>query len=115
MADPPAPALAQPLAATLQGDVEVTDLGLLAGARLRHDRIRWWWGQRIIDGSNGAYCYLCDRLIVTWQRSRPITLQAIAAILEHRSWEHRRIPANLGNRTPAMSAGAEAPPVGGPE
>lgn len=102
-----------PAAAIEQGDLVAGDLGLLAGARLRHDRIRWWWGERIIEGANGAYCYLCDRLVATWQRSRPTTRQAVAAILAHRD-EHLAGRAHPpGTSTDGTIPPGDAPTAGG--
>lgn len=90
------------------------DLGLLAGARLRHDRIRWWWGERRLDGWHGAWCYLCDRAIVSWDTRYPITNEARATILAARDWHlaHGLAPHGIG--AAARSAAGNASPVGGP-
>lgn len=82
--DTPRHNLNLPLAARRQIDVTTLDYALTDYARLRHDRIRWWWGERAGDDYHGALCYVCDRLIVTWDTRYPITGAAQAAIQEHR-------------------------------
>lgn len=109
----PEPALAQPYAATLQGETSLADLGLLNRARLRHDRIRWWWGERKLPGWHGAYCYLCDRTITEWDTRYPITKGAQADILDHRDGHLADPGPNLGTSTPAMLADGDATPAGG--
>jgi hypothetical protein len=59
-------------------------------ARLAHRAVLWWWGERKIDGAAGAYCYLCDAMIVTWDTRWPMTREAEQAILEHRDLTHGR-------------------------
>lgn len=90
-ADQPPGGLAFPWAAAQQVDVVAEDFGLLAVARRRRETVRWWWGQRIVDGTNGALCYLCGYLIVSWSRRYPITEQARRAVLVHRDDHIRQI------------------------
>lgn len=109
----PEPALALPYAAKLQGEQIMGDLGLLAGARLRHDRIRWWWGERKLNEWHGAYCYLCDRPITEWDTRYPITESARADILDHRDGHLARTIPTPGTSTAATLAAGDATPAGG--
>lgn len=108
-------ALNLPWAARLQEDVTELDLELTERARNRRPGVRWWWGQRITDGANGAYCYVCPGPIVSWYRARPITRAAIAAVLIHR-WTHAPEGYRQSGTTAAgMSPAADAPPPEGQE
>lgn len=107
--------LALPWAARLQGDVLELDLELAERARFRHPGVRWWWGQRITAGSNGARCYVCGATPATWYRARPITRAAVAAILEHRSLHGRSTADVLGTDTAGTSPAGDVPPSGGQE
>ena len=100
------PGLSLPAAQRDQLDVLAGDFDLAQRAKLRHPAARWWWGARLIDGQHGAYCYLCELLIVTWHRHYPMTDQARRAILEHRDRLHA--PA-------APTPGPIAPPAQGGE
>lgn len=102
-----------PRAAIEQGEVSALDLDLTEYARLRHPAVRWWWGERMIQGVNGAYCYLCDELVATWARSFPTTAGAIAAIRAHRGSHLTARADSPGTSSPARSAGDDAPPTGG--
>lgn len=98
-----------PHAAIDQGEVGALDFDLVEYARLRHPAVRWWWGERVIDGVNGAYCYLCDQLVATWARSFPTTAGAIAAVRAHRGSHLTARAASPGTEPPARSAGDDAP------
>ena len=96
-----------PRAAQLQGGSNGADVPLLALARKRQPRVRWWWGIRKWwvpddptdpspfavpnrDGvmsvqRNGAWCYLCDNEICHWSSRWPVTASALQALKEHRN------------------------------
>lgn len=90
-----------------QGEVTILDLSLVEPAQLRHPGVRWWWGARLRPAGFGAYCYLCETLIVTWARAYPITRTAQAAILAHRDQAHWAGPLKQGSESPAIPAGAD--------
>ena len=71
-------------AQSLQGRSNAADMVLTEEARLNTPRVRWWWGRRWRDGQNGAWCYLCDRMIATWSSKWPMTLTAVRAVNRHR-------------------------------
>ena len=79
---PPAPVL--PHAARLQGEHDWLDQRLLSAARLRHPTVAWWWGKRRTEDGPGAWCYLCDQLIVSFALRWPMPKQAVAAVASHR-------------------------------
>lgn len=108
-------ALNLPWAARLQEDVTELDLELAERARDRRPGVRWWWGQRVTGGANGAYCYLCARLFVSWYRARPITRAAVAEVLAHRELHRAAGPIVLGTTAAGMSPAADAPPPEGQE
>lgn len=93
-------ALAPSWAERHQRLVDARDLVLVDQARRRHPTVRWWWGQRMTPGGNGAYCYVCDELLVTWQRSRPMTLAARTAVAFHRL--HHMAPTREAGRHPPL-------------
>jgi hypothetical protein len=101
-------ALNLPAAAREQAEISTDDLALTERARLRHPAARWWWGERLTAGTNGAYCYLCDRHVATWQRSYPTPEVAILAILEHRAEHLEPGPAFPGTTTGGMSPAVDA-------
>lgn len=112
MTDPvAAAALALPVAALEQGQIVPVDLDLRELARLRHPAARWWWGERVIDGRNGAYCYLCDQLIATWARSWPTPEAAMIVVREHRLLHGAGIIPHLGHDTAGTSPAGEAAPT----
>lgn len=39
---------------------------LLYRARGEHPTVAWWWGRRMVDGAQVAWCYVCDRAITPW-------------------------------------------------
>jgi hypothetical protein len=110
---PPLEGVKLPSAARRQGSVDELDLDMTEYARLRHPAVRWWWGERVVAGVNGAYCYLCDRQVTTWARQWPMTARAIAALFLHRREHSPHRPFTLGYRASAMSADDGAPPDGG--
>jgi hypothetical protein len=71
-----------------QPDVLAGDFTLREQARLRHPAVLWWWGDRTVGERHGAYCYLCDDFIVTYDSRWPMTREAERAILEHRDSVH---------------------------
>lgn len=90
-----------------QGEVTTLDLALVGIARQRHPRAVWWWGERVIEGTNGAYCYLCDRLVASWHRAYPTPRAAVESILDHRRVIHGADPFTKGSQTGATSAPAD--------
>lgn len=84
----PARSLDLPRAARLQVELVALDLRLQAVARERHPTARWWWGVRERDHGRGAWCYLCERMVQTWDTRYPLTGAARAAIVAHRDAEH---------------------------
>jgi hypothetical protein len=52
-----------------------------------HPAVVWWWNQRQVKDLYGACCYVCDKMIVSWARKWPMTLEAKDAVMEHRA-EH---------------------------
>lgn len=90
-----------------QGEVRTLDMLLVSLARERHPAVRWWWGERVVAGTNGAYCYLCERLIATWARKYPTPKAAIAQIIEHRDASHAH-----GGFIESSQTGSMSPPAG---
>lgn len=107
-----ADSLAMPLAARLQGSADELDLDMTEYARLRHPAVRWWWGQRVVEGANGATCYLCDKQITTWARAWPVTSAAIEAVLAHRLGHVVARNFSFGYRAAGKSPTVGAPPAG---
>lgn len=92
---------ALPAAGREQPITSVLDAVLLEHARRRRATIAWWWGKRGYDRAYGAYCYLCDTMIVTWARRWPMTDKARAAVMQHRTHETRRLGIDAsGDATP---------------
>lgn len=81
----PTPNLNIPQAARWQRLTSGADYVLTDYARVGHPTVAWWWGGRLVDGTFGAWCYLCESHIATWARAWPITVAATAAVLGHRS------------------------------
>ena len=73
-----------------QPELLAGDFTLTERARLAHPAVRWWWGARQVGFSYGAWCYLCEALITTWDRKYPMPGKAGEAVLEHRDREHPR-------------------------
>lgn len=74
-----------PNAARWQADIAAGESELVALAQQGRERVAWWWGARAGRDGFGAWCYLCDRRIVTWSRRWPPTRTAIRAVMEHRT------------------------------
>jgi hypothetical protein len=51
-----------------------------------HPLVAWWWNQRtdISTGKRGAYCYICDKIICTFDGRWPMTRRAIIDVMKHR-------------------------------
>lgn len=92
----------------LQGDVAIADLGLTERARLRHPAARWWWGVRKGPGAGGAYCYLCDAFIVSWDTRWAMPLRARWEVLRHRDEAHRPATTRTEQALLAASSGKRA-------
>ena len=73
-----------PWPARAQTETNSRDLVLTAAATRRHPGVHWWWNQRKIGKTHGAYCYLCDRHVATWARKWPITDKAVEEVMRHR-------------------------------
>ena len=74
-----------PRAAAAQTETGPEDQFLLGAARRRHPTVVWWWGMRDRDHGFGAWCYICERMLVTWARRWPMTVRAGAVVDEHRA------------------------------
>jgi hypothetical protein len=86
------PPAAPPKAAREQLDMQPWEAHLVALARLRHPTVAWWHGYRDRTAHGfGSWCYVCDRMVVTWSRRWPITETARRAVHEHKNW-HRLHP-----------------------
>lgn len=81
-------------AETSQRDVWPWEGKLVELARRTHPTVSWWWGMRKVGNDFGAYCYLHDAMVVTWNRRYPMTLKAKVAIGNHRA-EHREHAPNV--------------------
>jgi hypothetical protein len=68
-----------------QTDVWPWESKLLALARLSHPTVSWWWGMRKVGNNFGAFCYLHDAMIVTWNRRWPMTTKAKVEVGRHRA------------------------------
>lgn len=75
---------AWPWAALQQPVRDHIDFLLTEQARAGVRTIAWWWGKRQKDGKAGAYCYLCDDWIVSWDVRWPMTDTAKRIVDEHR-------------------------------
>lgn len=104
-----------PLAAKWQESTIPFDWSLTERARLIHPTCVWWWGARAIDGTFGAWCYLCERHVTTWHRAFPITQGAITAILTHRDLHLMGRIQTPGSDTVGVSPTVEASTNGGNE
>ncbi len=71
-------------AAKQQSETSEEDNSLWNATEKKHPLCHWWWGRRIMGYKTGAYCYLCDKMIVTWDGKYPIPVKARKAIMEHR-------------------------------
>lgn len=61
---------------------------LMRLARANHPTVAWWHGRRMTPAAFGAYCYVCNSLIVSWSRRWPITNKAKGEIETHKMF-HR--------------------------
>lgn len=52
-----------------------------------HPGVFWWWNPRKTQRGAGAYCYLHDALIYTYDIGRGVTNNVRLAVMEHRA-EH---------------------------
>lgn len=52
-----------------------------------HRGVHWWWAPRQTRRGAGAYCYLHDALIYTYDIGRGVTHNVRLAVMEHRA-EH---------------------------
>lgn len=57
--------------------------------------VSWWWNPRRTGDGYGAMCYVCQRLIVPFDASRPVTPPVRVAVMEHRA-------AHITNTAPPM-------------
>lgn len=106
-------ALALPVAAREQAEIIPADYVMTEAARVRHPAVRWWWGERRVENANGAYCYLCDRLVATWDRRWPTPALAIEIVLLHRSHHRPDAGSTFGIDTAGTSPAGDAPPMEG--
>lgn len=77
-----------PRAAADQLDVQPYESGLLDLARVHHPSVIWWHGYRKSQDRYGSYCYVCEFLIVTWDRFGGVPEMARRAIDDHKRF-HR--------------------------
>lgn len=78
--------VAQPRARALQPEADERDDALTARARTSVLGVKHWWGRRWIHDRNGAWCYLCWRMVVSWPRNQEMPEVARAAVHDHRIW-----------------------------
>jgi len=71
-----------------QPELLAGDFALTEQARLAHPAVRWWWGARQVGFTYGAWCYLCEALITTWDRKWGMPAKAGETVLEHRDRVH---------------------------
>ncbi len=67
-----------------QTETDESDNELWDKTEAKHPAVHWWWNQRTVNFKHGAYCYLCDKMIATWDSKFPMTAAAQRAIMEHR-------------------------------
>lgn len=61
------------------------DEALWREAMRAHRKISWWWGATKSRGQTGAWCYLCEDMVHSYDAGRPMTLTARGAIMAHRA------------------------------
>lgn len=58
-----------------------------------HRGVHWWWNPRVTQRGAGAYCYLHDALIYTYDIGRGLTHNVRLAVMEHRAEHYLSAPA----------------------
>jgi hypothetical protein len=71
-------------AARQQPEVTEEDNELWKLTESAHPLVHFWWNRRVKGFKTGAYCYVCDKMIATWDGKYPMTVAAINAVMEHR-------------------------------
>lgn len=64
-------------------DTDLDD-ALWHSAMVASRRVSWWWGASKSRGMTGAWCYLCENMVHTYDAGRPMTHTARCAIMAHR-------------------------------
>lgn len=75
-------------AESMQLVVDKEDAHILELARANHQLIAWWWGRRQTSENHGAYCYVCDAVVASWDPRWPMTEAAKRKVQDHREY-HR--------------------------
>lgn len=75
---------AEPWAKRNQLHVDENDEYLLAKARTNHMLCAWWWGRRKMETEHGAYCYICDGMIATFDSKWPIPQRVKNEVQKHK-------------------------------
>lgn len=65
-------------------------------------RSAWWWGAARTERGTGAYCYLCEQVIHTYDLTRGITHPGRVAVMAHRG---RHLKQLLGLAQSAAAGG----------
>jgi hypothetical protein len=78
------PPTTMPWAARQQDETDEFDEWLTRDAQKRHPRAQWWWGNKADGVRNGAWCWVCDTWIATWDRRWAMTRAAKDAVMLHR-------------------------------
>jgi hypothetical protein len=69
-----------------QESCDESDNDLWMETEEKHPSVHWWWNQRTVGFKHGAYCYLCDKLIATWDGKYGMTKKARDAVMRHKKW-----------------------------
>lgn len=74
-----------PYAARNQWYFNESDTTLWNTAAQTNRRISWWWGMRKARPPRGAWCWICDDLIYSYDVAGDMSAVARAAVMEHRA------------------------------
>lgn len=76
------------------------DWRLWEAAKEPRPTVAWWWGMRSDLKPNGAYCYICDKPIWTYNVQAGLSRPARRAVMAHRKLHLDQIPAVKAITTP---------------
>lgn len=74
-----------------QSVVDDWDDKLWDQTEMNHPRVVWWWNQKQMQNGWGAFCYVCDQPIATWNRLWPMTQTAKDLVMAHRLEEIQQL------------------------
>jgi hypothetical protein len=80
-----------------------TDRLLHARVAAAGTRAAWWWGRNRATSPRGAWCYLCDKLIRSYDVSSPMSHAARCDIMAHRAWHVDLFLKTAPSHTPEVS------------